>query len=44
MAGPNMDGFVTWAMANFQPNRFAAVVPIDGGEQFRIRLSSSRGR
>ena len=31
LTGLSMGGFGTWALAAYQPNRFAAIVPICGG-------------
>jgi predicted peptidase len=31
VTGPSMGGFGTWSLAAYQPNRFAAIVPICGG-------------
>ncbi len=41
VTGLSMGGFGTWALAAYQPKRFAAIVPIcGGGEPFRTRLFS----
>ena len=41
VTGLSMGGFGTWALAAYQPKRFAAIVPIcGGGEPFRLRLFS----
>jgi len=39
VSGLSMGGFGTWALAAYQPNRFAAIVPIcGGGEAFKTRM------
>jgi predicted peptidase len=39
VTGLSMGGFGTWALAAYQPNRFAAIAPIcGGGEPFTARL------
>ena len=39
VTGLSMGGFGTWALAAYQPNRFAAIAPIcGGGEPFMTRL------
>jgi len=41
VTGLSMGGFGTWALAAYQPNRFAAIAPIcGGGEPFMTRLYS----
>ena len=38
LTGLSMGGFGTWALAAYQPDRFAAIIPIcGGGEQLMTR-------